>query len=53
MTDMELMVTYSTELLAAISAWLLRAPMIYFVGALVGCFVINMILSICGLNRRN
>lgn len=49
---MNLMITYSTQMLTAISTWLSGEPMIYFVAMLLGCFVINLILTIFTLGRR-
>lgn len=50
--NMELMVAYTTNMLSALSTWLLQEPMIYFVGMLVGVFVINIVFSIFNLGRR-
>lgn len=50
--NMQLMITYCTNMLSALSSWLLQEPMIYFVGLLVGVFVINIIFMIFNLGRR-
>lgn len=50
--NMKLMITYSTNMLSALSTWLLQEPMIYFVGMLGGVFVINIVFSIFNLGKR-
>lgn len=50
-TLLQAMIAYSTALLQAISDWLSAEPMIYLFGAVVGCFVINMILSLINFRR--
>lgn len=50
-STLQAMITYSTELLQSISAWLSAEPMIYFVGALMGCFVINTVFSLINFRR--
>lgn len=51
MTAFNAMITYSTSLMSAISEWLSAEPMIYIFGVLVGCFVINTILSLITFRR--
>lgn len=50
--NMQLMITYSTNMLSALSSWLLQEPMIYFVGLLAGAFVINLIVMLFNVGRR-
>lgn len=49
---MQLMITYSTQMLTAISAWLSAEPMIYFVAMLLGVWIINFILMIVGRRKE-
>lgn len=51
--NMQLMITYCSNMLTALSAWLLEEPMIYFVGLLVAVFVINIIFMIFNISRRS
>lgn len=51
MNLMQMMIAYSTALLQALNQWLSAEPMIYLFGAIVGCFVINMFLSIICFRR--
>lgn len=51
MNLLQAMIAYSTALLQALGNWLSAEPMIYLFGAVVGCFVINMLLSIISFRR--
>lgn len=53
MNMMQMMIAYSTAMLEAISQWLSAEPMIYVFGLLCGAFVINFILTLIGVGRRN
>lgn len=45
-TILQGMIAYSTAMLQALSNWLSAEPIIYLFGVIVGCFVINMLLSV-------